>query len=254
MRKKIVAGNWKMNKTLEEAQILTSELMGMVTDEVKANVQVVLCPPFPYLMAIKKQLGSTSRMTVGAQNCSDQEWGALTGEVSAPMLQSAGIPFVIVGHSERRQYFGEDGKLLAKKTDRALRCGLTPIFCCGEPLEIREKGTHEALVKQQIEEGLFHLPAEDLKKVVIAYEPVWAIGTGKTATSQQAQDMHAIIRMHIGARYGKAVAEEISILYGGSVKADNAKELFACADVDGGLVGGASLKSREFVDIVKAIS
>jgi len=254
MRKKIVAGNWKMNKTLEEAQILTSELMGMVVDEVKANVQVVLCTPFPYLMAIKKQLGSTARMSVGAQNCSDQEWGAFTGEVSAPMLQSIGIPFVIVGHSERRQYFGEDGKLLAKKVDRALRCGLTPIFCCGEPLEIREKGTHETLVKQQVGESLFHLTTEDLKKVVVAYEPVWAIGTGKTATSQQAQDMHAVIRKHLGSRYGQDVADEISILYGGSVKADNAKELFTCPDVDGGLVGGASLKSREFVDIVKAIS
>jgi triosephosphate isomerase len=254
MRKKIVAGNWKMNKTLEEAQTLTSELMGMVADEVKANVQVVLCTPFPYLMAIKKQLGSTARMSVGAQNCSDQEWGAFTGEVSAPMLQSIGIPFVIIGHSERRQYFGEDGKLLAKKVDRALRCGLTPIFCCGEPLEIREKGTHETLVKQQVGESLFHLTEADLKKVVVAYEPVWAIGTGKTATSQQAQDMHAVIRKHIGARYSQDVAEEISILYGGSVKADNAKELFTCPDVDGGLVGGASLKSREFVDIVKAIS
>jgi triosephosphate isomerase len=254
MRKKIVAGNWKMNKTLEEAQILTSELMGMVADEVKANVQVVLCTPFPYLMAIKKQLGSTARMSAGAQNCSDQEWGAFTGEVSAPMLQSIGIPFVIIGHSERRQFFGEDGKLLARKVDRALRCGLTPIFCCGEALEIREKGTHETLVKQQVGESLFHLTEEDLKKVVVAYEPVWAIGTGKTATSQQAQDMHAVIRKHIGARYSQDVAEEISILYGGSVKADNAKELFTCRDVDGGLVGGASLKSREFADIVKAIS
>jgi triosephosphate isomerase len=199
MRKKIVAGNWKMNKTLEEAQILASELIGMVTDEVKTNVLVVLCTPFPYLMAIKKLLGSTPRMAVGAQNCSDQEWGAYTGEVSAPILQSIGIPFVIVGHSERRQFFGEDGKLLAKKVDRALRCRLTPIFCCGEPLEIRENGTHETLVKQQVGESLFHLSAEDLKKVVIAYEPVWAIGTGKTATSQQAQDMHAVIRKHLEA-------------------------------------------------------
>lgn len=254
MRKKIVAGNWKMNKTLEEAQILASELMGMVTGEVNSSVEVILCAPFPYLMTIKKQLGSTPRIAVGAQNCSDQEWGAFTGEVSAPMLQSIGIPFVIVGHSERRQYFGEDGKLLAKKVDSALRCGLTPIFCCGEPLEIREKGTHETLVKQQIGESLFHLGEAEVKKVVIAYEPVWAIGTGKTATSQQAQDMHAIIRKHLGTQYGLAVAEEISILYGGSVKADNAKELFTRADVDGGLVGGASLKSREFVEIVKAIS
>jgi triosephosphate isomerase len=163
------------------------------------------------------------------------------------------IPYVIIGHSERRQYFGESGKLLATKVDKALANGITPIFCCGEPLEIREKGTHEALVKHQVEESLFHLNQEAIQKVVIAYEPVWAIGTGKTATSQQAQDMHAVIRKHIAGKYGSAIAEEISILYGGSVKADNAKELFACADVDGGLVGGASLKSREFVEIVKAI-
>ncbi len=253
MRKKIVAGNWKMNKTLEEAHILTSELTAMVADEVKGNVVVILCVPFLYLQAIKNQLGSVAKIFVGAQNASQHEWGAYTGEVSAPMLRAVGIPYVILGHSERRQYFGEDGKLLAVKTDRALASGLTPIFCCGEPLEIREKGTHEALVKQQVSECLFHLSADNLKKVVIAYEPVWAIGTGKTATSQQAQEMHKVIRTHLASQYGQAVAEEISILYGGSVKADNAKELFTCPDVDGGLVGGASLKSREFVEIIKAI-
>jgi triosephosphate isomerase (TIM) len=253
MRKKIVAGNWKMNKTLEEANILTSELMGMVADEVKGNVITILCTPFPYLVPIKNQLG-TSTIKVGAQNCSEHDSGAYTGETSAVMLKSMGVPYVIIGHSERRQYFGEDGKLLAKKVDKALASNLTPIFCCGEPLEIREKGTHEALVKQQVEESLFHLSAEALEKVVIAYEPVWAIGTGKTATSQQAQDMHAVIRKHLASKYGQATADKISILYGGSVKADNAKELFSCPDVDGGLVGGASLKSREFVEIVKAIA
>ena len=252
MRKKIVAGNWKMNKTLEEAHILTSEIMGMVGDEVKGNVTVVLCVPFPYLIPVKNQLGSAKQIAVGAQNCSEHDAGAYTGETSAPMLKSMGIPYVIVGHSERRQYFGEDGKLLATKVDKALANGITPIFCCGEPLEIREKGTHEQLIKKQVEESLFHLSAEALQNVVIAYEPVWAIGTGKTATSQQAQDMHAVIRKHLASKYG-AVAETISILYGGSVKADNAKELFACADVDGGLVGGASLKSREFVEIIKGI-
>jgi triosephosphate isomerase len=252
MRNKIVAGNWKMNKTLEEAQALTSELIGMVNDEVKGNVKVVLCTPFPYLHPVNQQLGSNKRISVGAQNCSEHDSGAYTGETSVSMLKSMNVPYVIIGHSERRQYFGENGKLLATKVDKALAAGLTPIFCCGEPLEIREKGTHEQLVKQQVEESLFHLSAEALKKVVIAYEPVWAIGTGKTATSQQAQDMHAVIRKHLATKYG-SVAEEISILYGGSVKADNAKELFACADVDGGLVGGASLKSREFVEIVKAI-
>jgi triosephosphate isomerase len=163
------------------------------------------------------------------------------------------VPYVILGHSERRQYFGEDSKLLTKKTDIALANGLTPIFCCGEPLEVREANGHEQLVKKQVEEALFHLSAEAIQKVVIAYEPVWAIGTGKTATAQQAQDMHAIIRKHLAAKYGQAVAEEISILYGGSVNAANAKELFANPDVDGGLVGGASLKSREFTEIIKSI-
>jgi triosephosphate isomerase len=190
---------------------------------------------------------------MGAQNCSEHEAGAYTGEVSAPMLRSIGIPYVILGHSERRQYFGENGKLLAKKVDMALKYGLTPIFCCGEPLQVREKNEHEKLVKQQVEEALFHLEATSIEKIVIAYEPVWAIGTGKTATAQQAQDMHAVIRRHIASKYDQSVADGISILYGGSVNAGNAKELFSCADVDGGLVGGASLKSREFTEIAKAM-
>ncbi len=253
MRKKIVAGNWKMNKTLEEAKILTSEVMGMVDDEVKGDTITVLCAPFPYLISLKSQLGNSS-VKVGAQNCSEHDSGAYTGEVSALMLKSMEIPYVILGHSERRQYFGEDGKLLAKKIDKALASQLTPIFCCGEPLEIREAGTHEKLVKQQVEEALFHLSGDTLKKVVIAYEPVWAIGTGKTASAQQAQDMHAVIRKHLASKYGDAIANEISILYGGSVNSKNAHELFSCPDVDGGLVGGASLKSREFVDIVKAMA
>lgn len=253
MRSKIVAGNWKMNKTLEEAQALTSELMGMIADEVKGNVKVVLCTPFPYLHPVKQQLGNQTRIAVGAQNCSEHASGAYTGETAAPMLKSMNIPYVILGHSERRQYFGEDSKLLVKKTDIALANGLTPIFCCGEPLEVREANGHEALVKKQVEEALFHLSAEAIQKVVIAYEPVWAIGTGKTATAQQAQDMHAVIRKHLAAKYGAAVADEISILYGGSVNAANAKELFANPDVDGGLVGGASLKSREFTEIIKSI-
>jgi len=252
MRKKIVAGNWKMNKTLEEAKALTSEVMGMVADEVKGNTVTVLCVPFPYLVTLKNQLGNSS-VKIGAQNCSEHDAGAYTGEVSALMLKSMAIPFVILGHSERRQYFGEDGKLLAKKVDKALASQLTPIFCCGEPLEIREAGSHEKLVKQQVEEALFHLSADALKNVVIAYEPVWAIGTGKTATSQQAQEMHAVIRKQLASKYGEAVAAEISILYGGSVNAKNAQELFSCPDVDGGLVGGASLKSREFVDIVRSM-
>lgn len=253
MRAKIVAGNWKMNKTLEEANILASEISGMVADEVRSDAKVILCTPFPYLLPVKKLLGEQTRIFVGAQNCSEHEAGAYTGEVSAPMLASMGIPYVILGHSERRQYFGEGGSLLAKKVDVALKHGLTPIYCCGEPLEVRERNEHEALVKQQVEESLFHLEAETIKKIIIAYEPVWAIGTGKTASAQQAQDMHAVIRKHLAGKYGQAVAESVSILYGGSVNAANAKELFACADVDGGLVGGASLKSREFVEIIKSI-
>jgi triosephosphate isomerase len=253
MRKKIVAGNWKMNKTLKEAHNLTAEVMSLVALEGAPLAKIILGVPFPYLAQIKSQLGTGSTIAMAAQNCSNHEWGAYTGEVSAPMLRSIGIPFVILGHSERRQYFGENAKLLSMKINAVLTNELTPIFCCGEVLEIREKGTHEALVKQQVEESLFHLSEDDLLKVVVAYEPVWAIGTGKTASSQQAQEMHAVIRRHIAGKYGKPVAEEISILYGGSVKADNAKELFSCPDVDGGLVGGASLKAREFVDIVKAV-
>jgi triosephosphate isomerase len=254
MRKKIVAGNWKMNKNFEEAGILASEVMGMVEDEVTTNVRVILCVPFPYLHPIKNQLGKNTRIEVGAQNCSEHEAGAYTGEVSAPMLRSIGIPYVILGHSERRQYFHEDNQLLAKKVDIALKFGLTPIFCCGEPLDVREKNGHEQLVKQQVEEALFHLDAATLEKIIIAYEPVWAIGTGKTATAEQAQAMHAVIRKHIADKYDQSVADNVSILYGGSVNAGNAKELFACADVDGGLVGGASLKSREFTDIIKSMA
>jgi triosephosphate isomerase len=253
MRKKIVAGNWKMNKTLEEANTLASEVMGMVADEVKGDVKVIFFVPFPYLVPIKNLLGNNSRISVGAQNSSEHESGAYTGETSTVMLKSISVPYVILGHSERRQYFGENSKLLAKKVDVALKNGLTPIFCCGEPLEVREKNQHESLVRQQVEESLFHLDAASLQKIVIAYEPVWAIGTGKTATAQQAQDMHAVIRQHLAKKYGNDVAQNISILYGGSVNAANAKELFACPDVDGGLVGGASLKSREFTDIIKSV-
>lgn len=252
MRQKIVAGNWKMNTTLQEANTLVAELMGMVADEVKGNAKIILCPPFPYLLSLKNQLGDNSRIELGAQNCNEHLSGAYTGEVSALMLKSMKIPYVILGHSERRQYFNEGGKVLTQKIDGALANGLTPIFCCGEPLDVREANEHEELVKEQIEDSLFHLNGEALKKIIIAYEPVWAIGTGKTATSAQAQEMHAVIRKHLASKFGEEVAKLIPILYGGSVKADNAKELFSCPDVDGGLVGGASLKSREFVEIIKS--
>lgn len=250
MRKKIVAGNWKMNKTAAEAEAVAGELKSILAGE-KISASVIICAPFPYLPALRN-ITAGSLIETGAQNCSNHDWGAYTGEVSAPMIKSIGVPYIIIGHSERRQYFGEDGALLAAKVDAVLKHELTPIFCCGEPLEVREAGNQNQLVCQQVTESLFHLSAEQLRKVVIAYEPVWAIGTGKTASAAQAQEMHAVIREHLSGKYGKEISAEISILYGGSVKADNAKELFGCPDVDGGLVGGASLKAREFADIVLA--
>ena len=253
MRSKIVAGNWKMNKTIEDASILTSEILGMVNDEVSSDVKVILCVPYPYLQVATKILGKHDRIAVGAQNCSEHEWGAYTGEVSAAMLKSMGITFAIVGHSERREYFGEEDELIGQKVDALLAHNMTPIYCCGEPLLVRDDNKHEAMVKGQITEGLFHLPQSAIKKIIIAYEPVWAIGTGKTATTEQAQEMHAVIRNHIAQKYGQETGDEISILYGGSVNAKNAKQLFASPDVDGGLVGGASLKSRDFTDIIKSI-
>jgi triosephosphate isomerase len=253
MRQKIVAGNWKMNKTLQEASVLTAEVIGITDDEVQGNAKVILCVPFPFLVPIKNQLGNHSRISIGAQNCNEHQSGAYTGEVSASMLKSIGIPYVIIGHSERRQYFQEDDNALAQKIDAAFANGLIPIFCCGESLVVREDNKQNEWVTAQLEQSLFHLPAEAIKKTIIAYEPIWAIGTGKTASSQQAQDMHAVIRTHLAGKYGNEVADSIAILYGGSVNAANAKELFSCPDVDGGLVGGASLKSREFADIIKSI-
>jgi triosephosphate isomerase len=251
MRTKIVAGNWKMNKTLDEAIALSREVKAGLSSGPPAACEVVLCVPFPFLAAVQNEV-TGSKIKSGAQNCSEHDSGAYTGEVSAAMLKSMKTPYVIVGHSERRQYFGETDQLLAVKVTKALANGLTPIFCCGEPLEIRESGTHESLVKKQVEESLFNLSPDQLSRVVIAYEPVWAIGTGKTATSQQAQDMHAVIRRHLAGRFGPVVAGGIPILYGGSVKPDNAKELFSCPDVDGGLIGGASLKASDFLAIVRA--
>lgn len=251
MRKQIVAGNWKMNKTAEEAVALTSEIVNMVADEVTGAVEVVLCVPFVYLPTLQRYVGG--QISVGAQNCHQKASGAYTGEISAPMLKSLSIPYVILGHSERRQYFGETDALLAEKVDIALANGLKPIFCCGESLEQRQKEDYLAIIKTQVTNSLFHLSAEQFGQVVIAYEPIWAIGTGLTASAAQAQEVHAAIRAHIAGQYGAEVADNTTIQYGGSVNAANAAELFACPDVDGGLVGGASLKSRDFVDIIKAI-
>lgn len=252
MRKKIAAGNWKMNTTLEEGQQLASEVVNMAKDEVKSDVQIVLIPPFPFIGAVKALTGNDAKIAVGAQNCHEEANGAYTGEVSIEMIKSIGATHIVIGHSERREYFGEDHELLGKKTKATLDAGLTPIFCCGEKLDVREAGNHFTLVAEQVAKSLFDLSAEEIKKVVIAYEPVWAIGTGVTASASQAQEMHAFIRKEIANQYNDETANSISILYGGSVKPGNAAELFACLDVDGGLVGGASLKSRDFVDIAKA--
>jgi triosephosphate isomerase (TIM) len=252
MRKKIVAGNWKMNLTLEEGQKLTSEIVNMFKDENVKDVIAVLNPPFPHVYPVKKLIGDVYGISLGSQNCSDKESGAFTGEVSAKILASFGVQYVIIGHSERREYFKENNVLLAAKVKQALAHGLTPIFCCGESLEIRMAETHESNVKFQLTEALFDLTPEDFSKIVIAYEPIWAIGTGKTATAEQAQEMHLALRRHIASKYGKEIANNISILYGGSANPGNAKELFSKPDVDGGLIGGASLKSRDFLDIIKS--
>ena len=252
MRKKIVAGNWKMNLSLEEGQRLTSEILHLYPKEIYKQVSVVLNPPFPHLYPVKNLIGETQGIFLGAQNCSDKESGAFTGEVSAKILASFGVSHVILGHSERREYFKEGDSLLATKVNQALAHGLTPIFCCGESLQTREAGNHISVVSAQLTASLFHLSAEEFSKVVIAYEPIWAIGTGKTATADQAQEMHQALRAHIAATYGKELAERISILYGGSANPGNAKELFAKPDVDGGLIGGASLKAGDFIEIIRS--
>jgi triosephosphate isomerase (TIM) len=248
MRKKIVAGNWKMNKTLQEG----IELAKAVNSQVVENeVVVVLCTPFIHLADVKKTI-SKKNLFLGAQNCASETSGAFTGETSVDMIKSTGAQYVIIGHSERRSYYHEDDAILNKKTKLALAAGLTPIFCCGEVLAERQAGNHMSIVGNQIEKGLFDLTAEDFAKVVIAYEPVWAIGTGVNASSDQAQEMHKAIRELIVKKYGNSVAQNTSILYGGSCKPSNAKELFTNPDVDGGLIGGASLTTGDFLGIVNA--
>jgi len=251
MRKKIVAGNWKMNKTFQEADELMCDIDEALEELDGVETEVIVCPPFVYL-ELAKDIAREGAFFVGAQNLNDNESGAFTGEVSAPMLKSLDIDYVIIGHSERRAYFKETHEMLARKVDLAISHDLCPIFCCGELLPERNAGMQEQIVKKQLEESLFHLPEKEFQKVVIAYEPVWAIGTGVTATSEQAQEMHAFIRGLVIEKYGKAVADDLSILYGGSCNSKNAKELFANPDVDGGLIGGASLKSEEFIKIIKS--
>lgn len=251
MRKQIAAANWKMNLTYQQGEQLLNDILA-ANVEVKENQEVIFGVPFPYLTMAEGKVKAKNYF-VSAQNCYNQKSGAYTGEVSVEMLKSIGIKHCIIGHSERREYFAESNLMLSEKLDLLLGAGLTPIFCCGEPLTIREAGTQNEYVEKQLQESLFHLSAEELKKVVIAYEPIWAIGTGKTATTEQAQEIHAYLRSVLAKQYGQEVANEIPILYGGSVKANNAKELFGCADVDGGLVGGASLVAADFVEIIKGL-
>lgn len=252
MRKQIAAANWKMNKRLDEGQALLTAILAGV-NSVQPNQEVVFAVPFPYLVPLQSLVEDKTNISLSAQNCHHKTSGAYTGEVSIDMLDSINIIYCIVGHSERREYFAESNAVLAEKVNLCLTKNITPIFCCGEPLDIREAETQNQFVAVQLEESLFHLDETDIQKVVIAYEPIWAIGTGKTASSAQAQEMHAHLRAVLANKYGAAVANNISILYGGSVKGANAVELFSQPDVDGGLVGGASLIADEFIQIIHAL-
>jgi triosephosphate isomerase len=247
MRTKIVAGNWKMNTTVAEGKALAQEIVAAL-DSVPSDVQLIVAPPFTHLVTVAEVIKGTP-IALSAQNCADQPKGAYTGEVAVSMLKDAGCTYTILGHSERREYYGETSEKLVKKIRLALEAGIRPIFCVGENLEERNAGKHFDVVGGQIEEVLFQFNSEAMKKIVIAYEPVWAIGTGVTATSEQAQEIHAFIRKFLTERFGSEVAEATSILYGGSCKPSNARELFACEDIDGGLIGGAALKAEDFIGI-----
>jgi triosephosphate isomerase len=252
MRKKIVAGNWKMNMNLSEGLTLARSINKYYQANPLQRAEAVLCTPFIHLAGVSEIL-KTGKVKPGAQNCASEPSGAFTGEVSCDMIKSTGAQYVIIGHSERRTYYNEDDKLLNKKTLLALKSELTVIFCCGEVLLEREQNIYFKVVKNQLEVGLFNLSIEDFKKIVVAYEPVWAIGTGLTASPGQAQEMHSYIRNLISEKYGKEVADQTTILYGGSCKPSNAAEIFAMPDVDGGLIGGASLKKEDFCAIVDAV-
>jgi triosephosphate isomerase len=252
MRSKIVAGNWKMNKTYQETKALVKELNHAVKDLELENTRVIIAPTFISLQKASK-MTKNSEIEVAAQNMHQEASGAYTGEISGAMLKSIYVNTVILGHSERREYFGETDELLSKKVDAALEQGLEVIFCFGEVLEDRKKGNHFKVVEEQIKNALFHLDSQAWARIVLAYEPVWAIGTGETATPEQAQEMHAFVRELVAGRYLSDVSEEVSILYGGSVKPSNAKEIFSKTDVDGGLIGGASLNAEDFAAIIKAI-
>ncbi|WP_276501602.1 triose-phosphate isomerase [Terrimonas pollutisoli] len=252
MRKQIAAANWKMNLTFQQGENLLNEILKQ-NIVLAAHQQAIFAVPYPYLLMARSEVDDAKNYYVAAQNCYNKKSGAYTGEVSVEMIHSIGVPYCVLGHSERREYFNESNTMLAEKLNLCLENFVTPIFCCGEPLSIREAGTQNEFVATQLKESLFHLSADKIKDIVIAYEPIWAIGTGKTASTEQAQEMHAYLRSVFADQYGKNIADQISILYGGSVKASNAKELFSCPDVDGGLVGGASLKADEFGEIILSL-
>lgn len=252
MRKQIAAANWKMNLTYQQGEQLIDDIFNAGI-HLKEYQQAVFAVPSPYLVMAQSKLSAATNYFVSAQNCYAKKSGAYTGEISAEMLHSIDIKYCVLGHSERREYFSESNQMLAEKITICLEYDITPIFCCGEPLNIREAETQNSYVETQLRESLFRFDDEQLQKIVIAYEPIWAIGTGKTATTEQAQEMHAHVRAALAKQYGGQVANDISILYGGSVKANNAKELFACADVDGGLVGGASLVAKDFIEIIRSL-
>jgi triosephosphate isomerase len=248
-RKKIVAGNWKMNTDLAEGESLVRNLLQTLPDPLSCIV--ILAPPFTHLHPLQV-IVQGSPLHLAAQNCHCETSGAYTGEVSATMIKSLGVEYVITGHSERRQQFHETNEVIKQKLNTILKAGMKVIFCCGEPLDVRQSETHNIFVRMQLEESLFHLEAEQIRNVCIAYEPIWAIGTGVTASPEQVQEMHSYIRDQIAIRFDKVTAAQISILYGGSIKADNAKALFSQEDVDGGLVGGASLQAEGFIQIIEA--
>jgi len=252
MRKQIAAANWKMNLTYQQGAGLLQEMVS-ANITLNENQSAVFAVPFPYLEMAFDTVQHKKNYFIAAQNCSDKKSGAFTGEISAEMLKSLNIPFCLVGHSERREYFAESNAVLAEKVNICIRNGITPIFCCGEALQIREENTQNTFVEQQLKESIFHLSGEHVLKIIIAYEPIWAIGTGKTASTAQAQEMHAHIRYVLKNYFGESISNQISILYGGSVKAANAREIFGSPDVDGGLVGGASLIASDFIEIIRAL-
>ena len=252
MRTQIAAANWKMNLTFQQGEKLLDDILAAKI-KLKDHQKTIFAVPFPYLTMTRSEVAEEKNYYAAAQNCHHKKSGAYTGEISAEMLHSLNIIYCVVGHSERREYFFETNAIIAEKINLCLANFITPIFCCGEALAIREAGTENVFVAQQLKESLFHLTADQIKNIVIAYEPIWAIGTGKTASTEQAQEMHAHLRSILAGQYGGPVANHVPILYGGSVKANNAKELFSCPDVDGGLVGGASLVAAEFIEIIRSL-